>query len=81
MKHAREDYNRIQDPEKLIPEDEPVLLFRAQDKYATKALRAYVKAIKADPVASHDALEVAKLVDKWADVMDAWRLKKSPDLK
>lgn len=31
MLHAREDYNRIQDPEGLIPEDEPVFLVRAQD--------------------------------------------------
>lgn len=31
MKHARSDYNRIQDPEGKIPEDEPVFLLRAQD--------------------------------------------------
>jgi len=31
MKHAREDYNRIQDPEGIIPEDEPVFLLRGQD--------------------------------------------------
>jgi hypothetical protein len=31
MKHAREDYNRIQDPAGLIPEAEPVFLIRAQD--------------------------------------------------
>lgn len=31
MKHAREDYNRIQDPSHLIPEDEPVFFVRAQD--------------------------------------------------
>lgn len=34
MKHAREDYKRIQDPEGKIPEDEPVFLLRAQDKFA-----------------------------------------------
>jgi len=34
MKHAREDYNRIQDPENKIPENEPVFLLRAQDKVA-----------------------------------------------
>lgn len=32
MKHARLDYNRIQDPDGKIPEDEPVMLFRAQDE-------------------------------------------------
>ena len=31
MLHAREDYNRIQDPEGKIPQDEPVFLIRAQD--------------------------------------------------
>jgi hypothetical protein len=32
MIHARADYNRIQDPAGLIPEDEPVFLIRAQDE-------------------------------------------------
>lgn len=45
MKHAREDYNRIQDPANLIPENEPVFLFRAQDKFAVIALEAYVEAL------------------------------------
>lgn len=31
MKHARPDYNRIQDPLGLIPADEPVFLVRGQD--------------------------------------------------
>jgi hypothetical protein len=31
MIHARSDYMRIQDPLKLIPEDEPVFLIRGQD--------------------------------------------------
>lgn len=30
MIHARPDYNRIQDPENKIPEDEPVFLLRAK---------------------------------------------------
>ena len=34
MKHSREDYNRIQDPKGIIPEDEPVFLLRAQDEMA-----------------------------------------------
>jgi hypothetical protein len=32
MQHARKDYQRIQDPAGLIPEDEPVFLIRAKDK-------------------------------------------------
>ena len=39
MRHARPDYNRFQDPENLIPQDEPVLLLRGQDKLAPKTLR------------------------------------------
>jgi len=34
MKHAREDYNRIQDPKGKIPKEEPVFLLRGQDKLA-----------------------------------------------
>ena len=32
MKHARNDYNRIQDPANIIPTNEPVFLIRASDK-------------------------------------------------
>lgn len=31
MRHARKDYDRIQDPDGLIPDDEPVFLVRGQD--------------------------------------------------
>ena len=41
MKHAREDYNRIQDPAGLIPEDEPVFLIRGQDFVAPEAVEAW----------------------------------------
>ena len=34
MIHARDDYNRIQDPAGLIPADEPVFLLRGQDPAA-----------------------------------------------
>jgi len=39
MKHARQDYNRIQDSEGLIPEDEPVFLLRGQDTVAPGVVR------------------------------------------
>ncbi|MHB1870843.1 MAG: hypothetical protein ACYCT1_08315 [Steroidobacteraceae bacterium] len=42
MKHAREDYQRIQDPAKLIPEDEPVFLLRGQDAAALAAVEEWV---------------------------------------
>ena len=38
MKHARKDYDRIQDPAGLIPKDEPVFLIRAQDKVGATAV-------------------------------------------
>lgn len=52
MKHARQDYNRIQDPALTDPsllsegstpigEDEPVFLLRGQDKLAADIVDAY----------------------------------------
>ena len=41
MKHAREDYDRIQDPEGKIPADEPVFLLRGQDRLAHRAVSYY----------------------------------------
>lgn len=38
MKHARQDYDRIQDPSGAIPDDEPVFLLRAQDVTAPEVL-------------------------------------------
>lgn len=43
MKHAREDYNRIQDPAGLIPEDEPVFLLRGQDIFAPELVMAWAR--------------------------------------
>jgi len=74
MKHARPDYDRIQDPAGLIPDDEPVFLLRAQDKHAAKALRWY-----ANEVAfwGGDARIVKAALDQ-ADAMDAWPTHKEP---
>ncbi len=41
MIHARPDYNRIQDPDNLIPDDEPVFLLRAKDRTAPAAVDAW----------------------------------------
>lgn len=43
MIHARKDYNRIQDPEGLIGENEPVFLLRAKDKTAPNTLRHWAQ--------------------------------------
>jgi hypothetical protein len=74
MKHAREDYNRIQDPDGLIPEDEPVFLLRAQDAWAATALRIYATSVAATNP------ELADLAWRHSMMFDAWPTKKQPDL-
>ena len=44
MKHSREDYDRIQDPENKIPKDEPVFLLRGQDISSPFAVDAWANA-------------------------------------
>lgn len=39
MRHARDDYNRFQDPAGIVPEDEPVFLIRGKDKAGPPTLR------------------------------------------
>lgn len=76
MKHAREDYNRIQDPEGKIPEDEPVFLIRAQDELSGDVVRAWANLAEergADP-------ELVKRAFAHASKMDQWSKKKKADL-
>jgi hypothetical protein len=60
MIHARDDYNRMQDPaledpsmlsegSTAIGTDEPVCLFRAQDKHMVAVLQAYRSQVELDP--------------------------------
>lgn len=76
MKHARDDYNRIQDPAGLIPDDEPVFLLRAQDKHAAETLRWYAAEVHAR---GGSADIVNRTLDQ-AKRMDAWPVKKAPDI-
>lgn len=46
MKHARQDYNRIQDPTNEIPENEPVFLLRGKDRCAPFAIEAWCEKAK-----------------------------------
>ena len=76
MKHAREDYNRIQDPEHKIPDDEPVFLIRGQDKVAPSVLRywAYLNDEEGgDP-------EASRLTREQANCMECWPVTKLADL-
>lgn len=47
MRHAREDYNHIQDPSGKIAEDEPVFLLRGKDKLAPATLEFWAAALEA----------------------------------
>jgi hypothetical protein len=68
MKHARPDYNRIQDPENIIPADEPVFLIRAKDKAGPAAVRDWAgRAFQegADDKIINAALQHATLMEQW----------------
>jgi hypothetical protein len=75
MKHARADYNRIQDPAGLIHEDEPVFLLRGQDMLAWMAVRVYSWLCRLRGM-NH----IAELSFKHSEAMRAWRPKKWPDV-
>jgi hypothetical protein len=69
MKHAREDYNRIQDPENIIPADEPVFLLRGKDICAPTAIQAW-----ADDAERHGAAKnIVDAARNHAEVMKQWQ--------
>lgn len=78
MKHAREDYDAIQDTSgKLgIPDDEPVFILRGQDKLAADTVRHWA-ILARDNGVSDDIIQMAR---EHAARMDAWPKKKTPDL-
>lgn len=71
MNHGRPDYNRrIQDSEKMIPDDEPVILIRAKDSIGPDAARAYAALAKA---AGAPDCVVQRVADQ-ANAMEAYQL-------
>jgi len=76
MLHARKDYERIQDPDNKIPEDEPVFLLRAQDQVAAEVVRIW--AILHRSRGGGEA--IASMAMNWALLMDEWSVKKPADL-
>lgn len=72
MIHARPDYDPIQDPRGLIPDDEPVFLIRGQDEFAIQTLVFY------HGLCTDAGLE-APLVAAQIERMKAWPVRKTPD--
>jgi len=70
MIHARDDFNRIQDPAGKIGEDEPVFLIRAKDQASAGTVRAWAELHKAaggDPLLSQLAYDHADLMEEWQE--------------
>ena len=76
MIHARSDYNRIQDPEHKIPENEPVFLIRAQDDVGAAAVRAWAHLFRVN--GGSDSMYMAAM--RQADLMESWPKHKRADL-
>jgi len=79
MLHAREDYNRIQDPSAKIPNDEPVFLLRAQDKHAPEVVRFWASLVHKEGGNG----EIVNMAINQSIAMENWQLnncKKTPDL-
>jgi hypothetical protein len=96
MIHARRDYQRLNldpalaDPSLLSPgstpiaEDEPVMLFRAQDKHFLTVLSEYAALITRDPyIPQRQASAMTATIHEHIARATAWQQKhgcKSPDL-
>ena len=76
MIHAREDYQRIQDPEGKIPDDEPVFLVRGQDVIGWEVVRCW--ATLNDRAGGDPAL--SKAAREHAHKMEVWPVHKLADL-
>jgi len=79
VKHARDDYDRIQDPAGLIPEEEPVFLIRGQDACAPATLRFWAR----EAMMKGADRAIIDLVREHADAMEQWQAEhggKVPDL-
>lgn len=81
MKHARDDYNRIQDPAGLIPVDEPVFLVRGQDTHGPAVLEFWASLVLKEAPTSGKPIAEKALAQ--AQAMRDWQAengRKSPDL-
>ena len=69
MRHARSDYNGIQDASGKIPDDEPVFVLRAQDTNAPDVVRLWCQLSSEDGANS----KMVMAASAWADVMEDWQ--------
>ncbi len=82
MDFGRDDYNEVLGyhyvlhNQKIIPEDEPVFLFRAQDPLAYEAIDAYRKLLK-----EKGLFEMEKSVKRQLTAMKKWRQTHAKELK
>lgn len=76
MKHARADYDRIQDPAGLIPDDMPVFLIIGKDQVAAETVRFW--ADKAEAIGA--APDIVAAARRQADIMEALPEHKVPDM-
>lgn len=79
MKHTRDDYSHIQDPNNKIPENEPVFLIRGQDLAGPDTLRSWCIFAHKNG-ASNDIIN--KVLDH-SRKMEQWQrevARKTPDL-
>lgn len=83
MKHARKDYDRIQDPLNLIPAGEPVFLLRGQDVCATDVLAHYCYLLEKYGVAENANTPIVQAVQEHIRRVRNWQQTvkiKQPDL-
>ena len=71
MIHARKEYNRIQDPENKIGEDEPVFLLRAKDKTAPQIVLIWAATQRDNPNADP---KLIKMAEQHAHKMEEWQI-------
>ena len=77
MLHARNDYMRFQDPWNKIPQDEPVMLFRGQDKHFVTILLSYLVLLEDD---DNPDLRLVEAVRNHIERGKRWPYTRVPDM-
>ena len=81
MKHARSDYNSIQDASGRIPEDEPVFLIRARDIVGPGIVREHgfrAQRAGADATIVRAILAQADAMAKYAEANGGYKIPDMP---